>query len=780
MTNRVHIAIRGAVQGVGFRPYIYRLATELHLTGWVTNTPQGVVIEAEGEKETLDAFVLSIEPRRPPLARIQSLEYSFLDPCGHTTFAIRESTSVGEPSTLVLPDIAPCPECLAEILDPSNRRYRYPFTNCTHCGPRFTIIESLPYDRPNTSMKGFPMCDDCRNEYDDPADRRFHAQPIACPECGPDLALWDEQGNTLAVRDEALHDTVRLIRGGKIVALKGLGGFQILADARNDDAVRLLRRRKHREEKPFALMAPGIESIRKLCVVSPLEERLLSSPEAPIVLLRKMTPADDRAATGRDAPILDSGSRVAPRNPSLGIMLPSTPLHFLLMRELGSPVVATSGNISDEPICIDERDALERLHGIADAFLVHNRPIVRHADDSIARVVLGRELVLRRARGFSPLPIGLVAAASPLLAVGAHLKNTIAVAKDGNVFISQHICDLETAQSLDAFTRAVTDMQRMFAVRPETVVCDMHPDYLSTQFASALGLPRITVQHHHAHIASCMAENQIHGPVLGVSWDGTGFGTDGSVWGGEFLQTDGATYRRIASFRPFRLPGGERAIREPRRAALGVLFELFGKGAFESTDVPTLRSFNREELAALQTMLANGVNAPLTSSAGRLFDAVGSLCGLTQVNSFEGQGAMDLEFVLADDIAGEAYRMAIVEHRQQGEAAPDAPGFQVDWGPMIVEILRDLDEAVPVREISAKFHSAMAAAIVTVAQRAGEKKVVLSGGCFQNMVLAQQTDRLLRTAGFQPYWHQRVPPNDGGIALGQVHVAALRAGVQPS
>ncbi len=790
MTSRVHIAIRGAVQGVGFRPYIYRLATDLRLTGWVANTPQGVFIEAESEKDALDAFVLRIQREAPPLARIQSLEFSFLDPCGYAGFAIRESIPGGEASVLVLPDIAPCPECRAEVLDPANRRYRYPFTNCTHCGPRFTIIESLPYDRPRTSMKGFAMCDACRREYEDPNDRRFHAQPTACPVCGPQLALWNAAGIMTAVRNQALLDAAQLVRAGSVVALKGVGGFQLLVDARNHDAVRLLRRRKHREEKAFALMVPDSRSAATLCELSALEERLLSSPEAPIVLLRKRPPGTRRPDAGTDLAILDPESPCAPHNPTLGIMLPSSPLHILLMHELGFPVIATSGNISDEPICTDEREARDRLAGIADAFLVHNRPIVRHADDSVVRIAMGRELVLRRARGYAPLPIGLAAATSPVLAVGAHLKSAIAVAKGGNVFISQHLGDLETKPSYDAFERAVADMQDMFAVRPTAVVSDLHPDYLSTQFASALGVRRIAVQHHHAHVASCMAENQIDGRVLGVSWDGTGLGTDGDVWGGEFLIAEGSRFSRVASFRPFRLPGGDRAVKEPRRAALGVLYALCGTEAFERTDLAAIRAFNPEELAALRSMLTRAVHAPVTTSAGRLFDAVASLAGVRQVNTFEGQAAMELEFALADEPTESAYPFPVRHHSElpAGRAEPgadaargghngkDRPEFIADWEPMVLAILADVAAGVSTNEIAAKFHNGLAASIVAVARRTREQKVILTGGCFQNLYLLQKTVRLLLGAGFQPYWHQRIPPNDGGIALGQIYVAALEGG----
>jgi len=784
VNTRVHIAIRGAVQGVGFRPFVYRLATEMSLGGWVLNSPGGVFIEAEGNRESLDSFILRIGEEKPPLASIQSMECTFLDPSGFSPFEILKSTASGETGTLVLPDIATCPECLAEIADPANRRYRYPFTNCTNCGPRFTIIESLPYDRPNTSMKSFPMCEECRREYEDPANRRFHAQPIACPACGPRLALWDERGDPLGRDHEALLHAARMIREGRIVALKGIGGFQLLADAGNDDAVNRLRTRKHREEKPFALMATDLATVRRLCDVSPLEERVLRSPEAPIVLLRKRR-------GGVQHPLTQPGSPVAPGNPFLGIMLPYSPLHHLLLRELAFPVVATSGNLSDEPICTGEQDAVRRLGLIADGFLVHNRPIVRHADDSIVRVILGRELVTRRARGFSPLPVRLGHETPEMLAVGAHLKNTVAVSRGENVFISQHIGDLETKESLDAFHRGVSDMLSMFAVTPSRVVSDLHPDYLSTGFAKSAGFPLVTVQHHHAHVVSCMAENGLRGTALGISWDGTGYGTDGTIWGGEFLLTDGASFERVAALKRFRLPGGEAAIKEPRRQALGLLFEILGAEVFDRPDLQPARSFARNELAALRTMLVRGVNAPYTTSAGRLFDAVASITGLQQVSSYEGEAAMALEFALGNDPAGE-YPFDIMdsgedrsrrkaagpgEDRPRREAAgsgEDRPRWTVDWSPMVRELLNDMKRGVEPAVVSGRFHNGLAETVVKVARKTGENRVVLSGGCFQNRYLTERIVRRLQEEGFRPYWHQRVPPNDGGIALGQIAVAAER------
>jgi hydrogenase maturation protein HypF len=767
VTTRIHIAIRGAVQGVGFRPFIYRLATFHRLAGWVLNGPQGVEIEAEGDHEQIEAFLLRIEPEKPPIAFIQSLEPSFIDPRGESTFVIRESATTGERTALVLPDIATCPACLRDIFDPLNRRYLYPFTNCTHCGPRFTIIESLPYDRQKTSMRGFPMCPDCRSEFDDPGNRRFHAQPTACPSCGPHLEAWGPEGEVLHRRHEGLLSAVRCLREGKIVALKGIGGFQLLVDARNAAAIRALRFRKRREEKPFALMAPDLAWTRALCELSPLEERLLRSPESPIVILRRRDEVDGIWKI--------EDALIAPGNPFLGVMLPYSPLHHLLLREAGFPVIATSGNLSDETMCTDEQEALERLHGIADLFLVHDRPIVRHADDSIVRVLLGRELVTRRARGYAPLPVAVEGAEEQLLAVGAHMKNTVAVSKRGNAFLSQHIGDLETRQSLEAFHRAAADMQELFEIHPASVVSDLHPDYLSTRFARATGMTVLTVQHHHAHIAACMADNGISGTVLGVSWDGTGLGTDGTVWGGEFLLTDGGSFSRPATFRAFRLPGGEVAAHEPRRSGLGLLFEMFGSPVFERNDLHPVRAFLPAELRVLRTMLERGIRAPRTTSAGRLFDAVAAITGLRTVSAFEGQSAMELEFALAPGTSTEPYIISARDADDPRAGQDHRPRFILDWAPMIEAVLRDVGAAVPVALISWKFHAALAEAIVEIARRVGESRVVLSGGCFQNRFLTERAVLKLREAGFHPYWHQRVPPNDGGIALGQIAVAsALR------
>ena len=706
-------------------------------------------------KDRLDEFVLRIEKERPPHASIQSLEYSFLDPLGYSGFEIRESDTSGACTTLVLPDIATCADCAREIFDLRDRRYRYPFTNCTNCGPRFTIIESLPYDRVNTSMRKFTMCADCRREYEEPLDRRFHAQPNACPRCGPQLELWDERGGVIATADAALCEAADAIRAGKIVAIKGLGGFHLVVDARNDLTVTRLRERKRREEKPFALMAPSLEEIKALCEVSDFEERLLLAPEAPIVLLRRNSGSTNRAVS----------LAVAPRNPYLGIMLPYTPVHHLFMREIGFFIVATSANLSDEPICTDEGEAAERLRGIADLFLIHNRPIVRHADDSVARIMGGRELVLRRARGYAPLPVRLKQDAPALLAVGGQLKNSVAITAGPQVFISQHIGDLETEAAFRAFQDTIESLQRLYGVTPERHLCDLHPEYLSTKYARERTLSTDAIQHHFAHVASCMAENELDGKVLGVAWDGTGYGPDGTIWGGEFLLTDGATFRRAASLRRFRLPGGERAIREPRRTALGVLYEIFGDELFDREGVILLAEFAAAERSLLKQMVKKGVNSPYTSSAGRLFDAVSALVGLCQRTRFEGQAAMELEFAADKASTNEGYPFSFSVGKNEGD---HDPALVIDWEPMIRAVLSDIAAGSLGSTIAAKFHNTLAEIIVETAARVSEQRVVLTGGCFQNRYLSERVISRLEAEGFHPYWHQRVPPNDGGIALGQI------------
>lgn len=734
---RLKIALQGAVQGVGFRPHVFRLATHLNLTGWVNNSAAGVALEVEGPRPSLEEFLFRLDAEKPPRSFIQSLEASWLDAVGYKKFEIRESECGGGPTALVLPDIATCPDCVKDIFQPDGRRYQYPFTNCTNCGPRFSIIEAVPYDRCHTAMRQFTMCPRCQAEYDNPDDRRFHAQPNACPVCGPRLDLWDRSGTPSRTGREALAAAAEQIRQGAIVALKGLGGFHLITAAHSDLCVRRLREAKHREEKPFALMFPSLSAVKAECHVSALEEHLLGSPAAPVVLLRRTE--GQRALS----------TAIAPRNPFLGVMLPYTPLHHLLLAELKFPVVATSGNLTDEPICTDEHEAVKRLGQIADVFLVHNRPIVRAVDDSVVRVMMGREMVLRRARGYAPLPVGILPEAdgATILAVGGHLKNAVAVAVGRQVFISQHIGDLENMQSYEAFVRVTADLQKLFAAKPAVVARDAHPDYLSTNFASTLSLPVAPVQHHQAHILACMAENELKPPVLGVAWDGAGYGLDGTIWGGEFLLVTENAIERRGHLRPFRLPGGDKAVKEPWRTATAVLHEI---------SAPLPRGFSPP--AALKEMLEKGINSPWTSSAGRLFDAVAALAGLNQKVTFEGQAAMELEFALDGVTEDEAYPFHI----------SDGNPFMLDWQPVIEGVLADLRHQRPVGEIAAKFHNALAEMIVSAARKVGEKQIALSGGCFQNRYLTERAIQRLEQEGLHPYWHQRVPPNDGGIALGQI------------
>jgi len=811
-TRRLRLAVRGAVQGVGFRPYVYRLAVEHELTGWVSNDPQGVSLEVEGTAEQVEAFRRRLPEEAPPLAVIHAVEVELLEPLGGgsgpatATFAIRASATEGAKTAVVLPDAATCPACLDEVLDPANRRHGYPFTNCTHCGPRYTIVRGLPYDRPSTTMAGFRMCPACRSEYQDPLDRRFHAQPNACPECGPRVELWDRRGRVVMPAGESAA-VIRLaagaVRSGAVLALKGLGGFQLLVDATDSGAVATLRERKRRDAKPFALMVRDLDQARSLCRVSDAEAALLSSVQAPIVLIRR------HAYRRSQPPLVAEG--VAPGNPWLGLMLPTTPLHHLLLREIGRPVVATSGNLTDEPIATDELDAVERLGALADLFLVHDRPIARHADDSVARVVRGEARVLRRARGYAPMPVllpidgnrsdrGGAGDLPTVLAVGAHLKNTVALAIAGRVYVSQHLGDMETPRALDAFERVVADFLDLYDASPVVVAHDLHPDYATTRVALRLaaeieartGRPvvRVAVQHHHAHLAACLAENGRFGRdcrALGVIWDGTGFGTDRTVWGGELLVGDAASFRRVARLRPFRLPGGDAAVKEPRRSALALLVETLGPAALERDDLAPVASFSAAERRLLGRMLETGTRAPVTTSAGRLFDGVAALTGLAPTGagaagrvSFEGQAALALELAAdraaAETLSGDsppadAYPLPVVE-TGAAEVA-----WELDWRPLVEAILADLGSSgrgSDAGAIGVRFHGALIRAIVEVARRVGEPVVALSGGCFQNRLLTEWGAAALERAGFEVLLHRQVPPNDGGISFGQVAVACAR------
>jgi len=603
-------------------------------------------------------------------------------------------------------------------------------------------------------MKNFKMCSKCKEEYKNPMDRRFHAQPIACPDCGPQLFLWDENGNVISEKQSALKQTAELIRQGKIVALKGLGGFQLILDATNDEAVKELRRRKHREEKPFALIFPLLERIKEVCEVSETEERVLNSPESPIVLLKRKSEIGNLKSEISDA--------VAPHNPYLGAMLPYTPLHHLLMKELNAPIVATSANMAEEPICIDEHEALKRLKEIADYYLIHNRPIVRHVDDSIVRLIMDRELVMRRARGYAPLPVMVNGKYDSIkdktiLAVGGHLKNTVALKKGNNVFISQHIGDLSTEESNKTFKKVIDDFQLLYDATPEKIISDLHPEYISTKYANHLSNEIEQVQHHYAHVAACRFENQVEGEALGVSWDGTGYGLDETVWGGEFFLTDDSSYKHFAQLRRFTLPGGEKAIKEPRRSLAGLLFEIGGASLINEFSNLIEKKFTAAEIGIVLNMLSKKINSPITSSAGRLFDAVASLLGICDKSNYEGQAAMMLEFA-ADWNEKGSYPFEIKESDK----------LVIDWQPIIISIINDLRKDINPSIISAKFHNTMAEVILGVVKISEIKKVVLSGGCFQNALLSERTINLLQKNNYKVYWHQRIPPNDGGIALGQI------------
>jgi hydrogenase maturation protein HypF len=722
--QRLAIRLHGAVQGVGFRPFVYRLATSLELHGWVLNSSSGLQVEVEGPLERLREFVARLESERPVAAVVLRKETAWLEPAGYTDFEIRESDDEQERTAGLLPDLATCAACRAELFDPANRRHNYPFTNCTNCGPRYTIILDIPYDRPNTTMAGFPQCPACLGEYTDPRDRRFHAQPNACPVCGPHL-----EGGTIAEAAVAL-------RAGEILALKGIGGFQLLVDATNFDAVAALRTKKHREAKPFALMMPSIETARRYCEVSPDEQQLLKSPAAPIVLLKP------NGGSGYDPGI---AANVAPGSAWLGVMLPYSPLHHLLMAECPFPVVATSGNRSEEPIAIGNQEAATRLGGIATRFLMHNRPVARPCDDSVVRVARGREAVMRRARGYAPLPLRVGRDLPAVLAVGGHLKSTVAIAVGRQVCLSQHIGDLESLEAREAFVRAIEDLCHLYRFQPEMVVCDLHPDYYSTQWARASGLPAVAVQHHHAHAVSCAAENEIDGPYLAAIWDGAGYGLDGTVWGGEFFLVDGKTFQRVAHLRPFRLPGGEAAMREGWRSAASLLWETFGAENINPIlPIPPM----------IPKMLERKINSPVTTSMGRLFDAVAALSGAARENRFEGQAAMMLE------------RTAMAVETDQAYPLPGG-----DWEPLVRGIVQDVRASVPLAEIAARFHNALVAWIEEVAIQYGVKQLALSGGVFQNRLLVERAVERLEARGFTVYTHRRVPPNDGGLALGQAVLA---------
>jgi hydrogenase maturation protein HypF len=751
--ERLHVVARGAVQGVGFRPFVYRLARRLGLSGWVENSPAGVTIEVEGPATRLAEFRSQLRAEKPPRSVIHGLEATRVALRGEAGFEIRRSDESGERTALVLPDVATCGDCRREVFALADRRHRYPFTSCTSCGPRYSIVVALPYDRARTTMARFTMCAACRAEYEDPSCRRFHAEPIACPACGPTLALLDAHGHSLGRADEALLAAAEGLRKGGILALKGLGGFQLLVNARDEAAVRRLRSRKRREAKPFAVMAASLEEARRLCILGDVEETLLTSPEAPIVLTPRLGGA--------------VAASVAPDNPDLGIFLPYTPLHHLLLHEIGFPVVATSGNLSDEPLAFDEHEALARLGGVADLFLVHDRPIARPVDDSVVRMVGGRELVLRRARGYAPFAVSWPRMPGGLLAVGGHQKNTVAVSVGVRIFVSPHVGDLGTESALTAFSATVDGLCDLYGVRPRAIACDTHPDYASTQFARAIGCEVVAVQHHYAHVLACMADNDLAPPVLGFAWDDAGHGQDGTVWGGEALRVGEGGFRRFAWLRPFPLPGGDRAALEPRRSALGALYET------DPAAAEALALFTPADRAVLLSMIRRRVNTPLTSSAGRLFDAVAALVGFPAFRRFEGETAMALEFALRGLEGDERYDFTVGP--AESEAGGDGGAWLLDWRPLLAGVMADVAHGVARGAIALRFHNTLAEMIVEVARRCGLPAVALSGGCFQNRYLTERAVTRLAEEGFRPYWHRRIPPGDGGLAVGQLVASAGRA-----
>jgi hydrogenase maturation protein HypF len=760
VATRVQILVRGIVQGVGFRPYVFSLAHRHTLRGRVFNTTTGVLIDIEGHSEAIEGFIEDIKQNPPPLSLIESIERSPIStPANYSDFLIVESNTGGERFMPVSADIATCRDCLRELFDPRDRRFRYPFINCTNCGPRFTIIEDIPYDRAKTTMRDFRMCAACRAEYDDPLDRRFHAEPTACPQCGPRLSLRDAKTCELTSDPDdietALSRAGQLLSSGKILAVKGIGGFHLACDALNREAVSRLRLRKYREDKPFALMAHSVAEIRQYCLIDEAEEALLTSRARPIVLLKK-----------RDGARLPEA--VAPALNTLGFMLPYTPLHYLLLENAQGPLVMTSGNISDEPICYTDVEARERLETIADYLLLNDRRIHMRNDDSVARVVDGREMILRRSRGNAPAPVSTsFKFAREILACGAELKNTFCLARGHHAFLSHHIGDLENLETLRSFEQGIKHFQRLFHLRPEVIAHDLHPEYLSTKYALSADehLTRIGVQHHHAHVASCMADNRIEGECIGVAMDGLGFGTDGRMWGGEFFVADFREAERIAHLDYVPMPGGAKAIREPWRMAAVYLRRAVGDD-FLNLKIPFTQNADARACRTLSRMAATGTNSPQTSSMGRLFDALAALLDLKHVVNYEGQAAIALEAV-ADPSCRESYQFQI-----------DSDGHVIRAEAVIRRAVEDLLDGVPPGVVSAKFHQGVARLIKTIACRARDERrlnrVVLSGGVFQNVLLLESTRRMLEEAGLEVYTHRRVPPNDGGISLGQAAVANAR------
>ena len=766
--QRLHIVVQGIVQGVGFRPFVYTQALLWGLHGFVLNNSIGVVIEVEGEEQALAGFQRALHEEAPPLSRITAMTCECVPLRHENGFVIIHSEAGTERRALISPDTATCADCLRESYDPTDRRYHYPFTNCTNCGPRFTIIQDVPYDRDKTTMRVFPMCPACQQEYTNPLNRRFHAQPNACPVCGPQISLLskDKHGRLCPVEsDDPLAQAARQLSQGAILAIKGLGGYHLSCDALHGEAVQHLRQRKHREAKPFALMVPDIETARQLCFVSDADAELLKSRRRPIVLLRQR-------ATSPLAPA------VAPAYQTLGIMLPYTPLHHLLLsafcalREVGRPVVLvmTSGNLSDEPIAYQDDDARERLYAIADGMLTHSRSIHTRCDDSVVRIAAGGEQFFRRSRGYAPEPVVLAFDLPvPLLACGAHLKNTFCLGKGRQAFLSHHIGDLENLETLISFREGIEHFQRLFDITPEAIAYDLHPEYLATKYALESTIPqKIGVQHHYAHIASVLAEHGLSGPVIGIAADGTGYGTDGAVWGCEIMVADLLNFERLAHLAYMPLPGSEQAIRQPWRMGATYLAWTYDD-AFLELDIPFVRQLDRSKWHVIKQMIAKGINCPQTSSLGRLFDAVAALLNLQTEVLYEGQAAVELE-IQATTCSDQVHGYPFLLH----EGLP----MQIDVAPLIDAIVKDIAGDVPTAVIARRFHLGVAEMLAVtcreVSKQTGLKSVALSGGVFQNQLLLEQLMTRLQAMKFQVYINRRVPPNDGGLSLGQLAIAAAR------
>ncbi|MFE6132127.1 carbamoyltransferase HypF [Streptomyces sp. NPDC056437] len=776
--ERRQVTVRGVVQGVGFRPFVYTLAEELGLTGWVTNNADGVVAEVEGPGRAVADFCTRIAAEPPPLAVVESVEHRAVPAqSGDHGFTIRPSAG-GPGRTLVSPDTATCDDCLRELADPADRRHRHPFITCTHCGPRFTVVTSLPYDRDRTTMAAFPMCADCRREYTAPGDRRFHAQPIACPACGPRLTLRRGTADTAPRQDAAaLAEARSLLAQGAVLAVKGLGGYHLACDASDPTAVRTLRKRKNRGDKPFAVLADSLETVERLAQVGEAERELLLGPRKPVVLLRRH----------RSAPTADVAPGVAPGSPDLGVMLPYTPLHRLLLGLPGDPpgptvLVMTSGNRAGEPIVTDDTEALTRLDGLADAWLMHDRPIHVPCDDSVVRICAGAELPVRRSRGYAPFPVALPVPVVPALAVGGDLKNTFCAGDDRYAWMSEHVGDMDDLATLTAFERATAHLTDLTSVSPRMLIADRHPGYRSTQWARGAaetsGLPLRQVQHHHAHVASAMAEHGLDGsaPVIGIAFDGTGYGDDGAVWGGEVLIADYDRYRRFAHLAYVPLPGGDAAVRNPYRMALS---HLRAAGLPWSDDLPCTAVATPGERKLLDRQLERELACVPTSSMGRLFDAVSSLAGVCHRVEYEAQAAMELENAALSDVTGsvgddarnEAYRF-ILRAETEDPAAP----LIADPAPVLAAAVADIRAGAPAGPVARRFHQGVIALVQEVCEvarhRTGIETVALSGGVFCNALLTQGCCDVLERDGFTVLRHRRVPPNDGGLALGQLIVAA--------